>query len=105
MHTKLFSFPGSGDIRNQPLKQWNFKQPVMSFCISTLTSLYQYSQLSYTQAVVLSILTIVNTRRACAARVTVLGLSVSVSTIILVLQATRGHQSDTNSSSATSDSK
>ena len=51
----------------------------------------------------------VNPRRACAARVTVLGLSVclsvSVSTTILALQATKGHQSDTNSSSATSDPK
>ena len=32
-------------------------------------------------------------------------LSVSVSTTILALQATKGHQSDTNSSSATSDPK
>ena len=56
---------------------------------------------------------VINPRRACAARVTVLGpsvclsvcLSVSVSMTILALQAMKGHQSDTNSSSATSDPK
>ena len=48
---------------------------------------------------------IINPRRACAARVTVLGLSVSQSVTILALQATKRHQSDTNSSSATSDRK
>ena len=48
----------------------------------------------------------INPRRACATRVTVLGLSVSLcvclSTTILALQATKRHQRDTNSSSATS---
>ena len=48
---------------------------------------------------------LINPRRACAARVTVLGLSVSqsvcLSTTILALQAAKRHQSDTNSYSAT----
>ena len=52
---------------------------------------------------------LVNPRRACAARVTVLGLcvclfvclSVCLSTTILALQATRRLMSDTNSFSAT----
>ena len=45
--------------------------------------------------------TVVNPRRACAARVTVVGLSVCLSTTILALQATRRFMSDTNSFSAT----
>ena len=45
--------------------------------------------------------TVVNPRRACAARVTVVGLSVCLSTTILALQATRRLMSDTNSFSAT----
>ena len=48
---------------------------------------------------------IVNPRRACAARVTVVGLcvclSVCLSTTILALQATRRLMSDTNSFGAT----
>ena len=44
---------------------------------------------------------LINPRRACAARVTVLGLSVCLSTTILALQATRRLMSDTNSFSAT----
>ena len=45
---------------------------------------------------------IINPRRACTARVTLLGLSVCVSVTILALQATKRHQSNTNSFSATS---
>ena len=45
---------------------------------------------------------IVNPRRACAARVTVLSLSVCLSTTILTLQATKRNQRDTNYTSATS---
>ena len=44
---------------------------------------------------------LVNPRRACAARVTVVVLCVCVSTTILGLQATRRLMSDTNSFSAT----
>ena len=44
---------------------------------------------------------VINPRRACAARVTVVGLCVCVSTTILALQATRRLMSDTNSFSAT----
>ena len=49
---------------------------------------------------------LINPRRAkCAARVTVLGLCVCLSTTILALQAMKRHQSNTNSSSATSAQK
>ena len=44
---------------------------------------------------------IINPRRTCAARVTVVGLCVCLSTNILALQATRRLMSDTNSFSAT----
>ena len=44
---------------------------------------------------------VINPRRACAARVTVVVLCVCVSTTILGLQATRRLMSDTNSFSAT----
>ena len=39
---------------------------------------------------------LVNSRRACAAKVTVVGLSVCVSTLILALQATKRPISDTS---------
>ena len=44
---------------------------------------------------------IINPRRACAARVTVVGLCVCLSATILALQATRRLMSDTNSFSGT----
>ena len=44
---------------------------------------------------------VINPRRACAARVTVVVLCVCVSTTILALQATRRLMSDTNSFIAT----
>ena len=43
----------------------------------------------------------INPRRACAARVTVLGPSVYLSTLILAVQATRRPMSDTSSLRAT----
>ena len=43
---------------------------------------------------------VINLRRACAVRVTVLGLCVCLSATILALQATRRLMSDTNSFSA-----
>ena len=74
-----------------------------------------YDVRSYAGRYIFKLIPLFNPRRACAARVTVLGpsvcsclsvcLSVSVSTNILALQATKGHQSDTNSPSATSDPK
>ena len=45
--------------------------------------------------------TVINPRRACAARVTVVGLCVCLSTTILALQAAKRRMSDTNSFSAT----
>ena len=48
---------------------------------------------------------LINPRRACAARVTVVGLCVCVSATILALQATRRPKSDIKCFSATSASK
>ena len=44
---------------------------------------------------------LINTRRACAARVTLLGLCVCLSALILALRVTRRSKSDTNRFSAT----
>ena len=63
----------------------------------------QFSRLG-TQCPAFPFLFMINPRHACAVRVTVLGLCVCLSVCLrlLALQAAKRHQSDTNSSSATS---
>ena len=63
---------------------------------------HMYTHTLYSRACVCNLHCIINPRRACAARVTVLGLCVCLSVSILALQATTQLMCDTNSCSATS---